>query len=242
MGLRLKANRTSFSFLVCTLVLVMLLCQPSLRFAYADGVPDTITVHRVETLPDLITNHAYGFTFYATEDGIRVYSLDLKWDATRSDQVMRLTSQYDAGLQYILEHGYPNTAITGNSDADKYITQAAIWWYMDEESLSDEFRNASSNTDTAGLIPSHIIPLVKGARQAVLDDDSKGAGSHIFAIENTNDTGFTLSDDGLYYESALCSITLISARSYEVLLPDWIVNTYLDEIIKPFSLNSTGVM
>ena len=38
----------------------------------------------------------------------------------------------NAGVAYILENGYPNKHFTGDSNKDYYITQLAVWWYLDD--------------------------------------------------------------------------------------------------------------
>ena len=57
---------------------------------------------------------------------------------------MTLSGEAPAGLAYILSNGYPRVNITGDSDKDYYITQAAIWWYLDEttgsNNLPDSFK------------------------------------------------------------------------------------------------------
>ena len=50
---------------------------------------------------------------------------------TPSKMVARLSKEADPGIAYILENGYPRKSITGNNDYDYYITQTAIWWYLD---------------------------------------------------------------------------------------------------------------
>ena len=59
----------------------------------------------------------------------------------------------DGGLVYILKNGYPNKSITGDNQKDYYITQTAVWWYLDEvhgtTNLGDQFKNSGS--DSYGL-------------------------------------------------------------------------------------------
>ena len=50
------------------------------------------------------------------------------WYTLRS---LTLEGEAPAAIAYILSNGYPRTSITGDSDKDYYITQAALWWYMD---------------------------------------------------------------------------------------------------------------
>ena len=43
-----------------------------------------------------------------------------------------LVGTMDAGVAYIIQNGYPNKSITGDKNKDFYITQGAIWWYLDD--------------------------------------------------------------------------------------------------------------
>ena len=46
--------------------------------------------------------------------------------------LVKNSSIIDNGLIYILRNGYPEKSITGDNDKDYYITQTAVWWYLDE--------------------------------------------------------------------------------------------------------------
>ena len=176
------------------------------------ATPNTITVKRAEVLSDLITNHEYGFVIFTTSDGKILYCLDNLKKPLTSGQVANVSGNADAGILYLLQNGYPAKSITGNDEMDKYITQAAIWWYMDDTNqgdnqLSDEFRNATT-TDIYGLIPDYIKPMVEKAKQA---KDNQVVPS----IKVNGGGELTLTEDQKYYESEFMSVALTGASSYK---------------------------
>ena len=66
-----------------------------------------------------------------------------------------------------MEHGYPKTSITGDSSKDYYITQTAVWWYLDDttgsSNLTKAFKETSSDPNN---IRKYVKDLVAGAKQA----------------------------------------------------------------------------
>ena len=95
------------------------------------------------------------FSDKKTTDGKYLYCLDMpKTTAQDVKATLVSNSKYtDGGLVYILKNGYPNKSITGDNQKDYYITQTAVWWYLDEvhgtTNLGDQFKNSGS--DSYGL-------------------------------------------------------------------------------------------
>ena len=79
---------------------------------------------------------------------------------------MTLSGEAPAGLAYIISNGFPRVNITGNSDIDYYITQAAVWWYLDEttgsNNLPDAFKYTGSDPHN---IRHYVKELVEGAKK-----------------------------------------------------------------------------
>ncbi|MBQ9011339.1 MAG: Cys-Gln thioester bond-forming surface protein [Bacilli bacterium] len=190
----------------------------TLGVASAATAPSSITVKRAEVLNDIITNHEHGFTIFTTSEGQYIYCMDVDKKALVSGQVATAAGNGDAGLLYILQNGYPYKTITGNDNIDKYVTQAAVWWYLDENKLSNEFKNATT-TDIYQAIPKYIKPLVQGARSA---KDTQATPSMKVSTGNSE---LTLTSDSKYYESEYMSATLVSASTYEVSLNGATTNT-----------------
>jgi len=182
------------------------------NFGVVNAAPKSITVKRAEVLSDLITNHDHGFTIFTTTEGKIIYCLDNLKPALLSGQIASDNGQADDGVLYILQNGYPNKKITGNTEMDKYITQAAIWWYMDDTNqgsnkLSDEFRNATT-TDINELIPK-IKALVANAK------NYKNNYTKPTVNISLNNTTLALTSDNKYYESPLMTATLTGASTYK---------------------------
>lgn len=108
-----------------------------------------------------------------------------------------LEKEMNAGIAYILENGYPNKSITGNKKYDFYITQGAIWWYLDDTTgtsyLSSSYKG--SGTDSHGL-RKYVKKLVSGAKTA----KSNGYESPSLNAK-VSTTTMSLSSDGKYFVS-----------------------------------------
>lgn len=190
----------------------LLVCTVSFTTVLATTAPKSITVKRAEVVSDLVTNKDHGFTIFETTDGKTIYCMDNLKEALKSGQTATLAGSADDGVLYILKNGYPNKKVTGNEEMDFYITQAAIWWYLDEtgqgsNKLSDEFKN--SKTDINDLLPK-IKSLVASAK-SYKDNQAKPN-----MVLKTNGEKLTLSKDKKYYESDLMTATLTGASTYKV--------------------------
>ncbi len=126
---------------------------------------------------------------------------------------MTLEGEAPAAIAYILSNGFPRTSITGDSDMDYYITQAALWWYMDlhmaGNNLPDSFK--TTGADPYNLRP-HIINLVTEAEKI-----TSYATPAIKLINNNS--SLKLSSDKKYYESNTISVkTLYTTGNYTISL------------------------
>ena len=95
------------------------------------------------------------FSYKVTTDGRYLYCLDLHKD-TVSNVTANLVSNstlVDGGVLYILKNGYPEKSITGDKDKDYYITQTAVWWYLDSTHGMSNLNNGfkSTGSDSYGL-------------------------------------------------------------------------------------------
>ncbi len=178
----------------------------------AEEIPSKITVKRAEVLSDLVTNHDHGFTIFQTTEGKYIYCMDVDKKPLVSGQTATLTGEADAGLLYILQNGYPNKGqyMTGNAETDKYITQAAVWWYTNEAKLSSEFKNATKETDRMELVKNNIKPMVEKARTAKNNQTTPS-----MKISQSGNS-LELTSDKKYYESKYISAALVNAENYTV--------------------------
>ena len=212
------AKKIFASLLVITLTFVITL-------GVAQAAPQNITVKRAQTLEDLVTNYKYGFVIFTTNDGQIIYCVDPDKKGLTTGMTASFSRNGDAGLLYLLENGYPNKQITGNDESDKYVTQAAVWWYMDESGQAgkfpDSFKNATAETDEYGLIPNYIKPMV--AKAKVAKDTQVKPSIKVLK----NGTSLSLTDDGKYYESAFMSANVTGASTYNVKVDGATANTVI---------------
>ncbi len=120
--------------------------------------------------------------------------------STQNTTLTRIGAK-DAGYTYIIKNGYPNKKFTGNSDKDYYITQTAIWWYMDSTAGTHNLTSAfkSSGQNKYGL-RKYVKQLVTGAKKA------KKAGYDKPSLKaNVSSASLTL--NGSNYESEYISVT-----------------------------------
>lgn len=155
-----------------------------------------------------------GFQTKVTKSGEFVYCLD-RSKTTAKNTTVTLVGELDAGFAYIIENGYPHKSITGDKMKDYYITQTAVWWYLDEttgsKNLGADFKvNAS---DPNG-IRSHVKNLVNNAKKA----KEKGYEKASISL-TTSSKNMELSSDKKYYVSEYISVKGSKIPSYTVTVP-----------------------
>ena len=177
----------------------------------ATTAPSTITMGTGEQLPGYI-----GGTYFSTKvtnDGKYAYCLDINKKVPHT-QKMNLVEAEDAGVAYIIKNGYPNKSITGNAKYDYYITQTALWWYLDDttgtSNLGNNFKETGS--DEHGL-RKYVRDLKDKAKKA----KTTGYTEPSVSISASNTT-LTLSSDGKYYYSNEITITSKSTGNIKLTL------------------------
>ncbi len=150
---------------------------------------------------------------------------------------MTLEGEAPAAIAYILSNGYPKVSITGDSDKDYYITQAALWWYMDSymgtNNLPDAFK--TTGPDPYNL-RQYIIKLVNEAGKVT------SYPTPSISLVN-NDSSLNLTSDKKYYESRAISVkTSNTTGNYTISLANaptgtTIVNASTGEKQKSFATN-----
>lgn len=164
----------------------------------ATSVPKSFTAKSEKTLDGYIANYHFGKKI--NSNGGYVYCNDLH-KGTPHGEKMTLVGEAPAGIAYILENGYPSKNITGNSDYDYYITQAAVWWYLDDTTGSSNLSNSfkTNGSDPKGL-RKYIKNLVSEAKKV------KDYSTPSLTVNSKSST-MKLSSDKKYYESNDISVT-----------------------------------
>ena len=123
---------------------------------------------------------------------------------TAKNTKAKVLGKMDSGVTYILKNGYPTKSITGNNEKDYYITQIAVWWYLDDttnsNNLSNTFKSRTGET----------IDIVKS-----LKEKAKTATSTETSIDIAKaDTKMTLNGD--YYETSPITPVTSNLSTYNV--------------------------
>lgn len=172
------------------------------------NAPKTIKAISVKkTMPGYISGYHFGMKRYT--NGYIFCSDSIKKDSTKND-TLTLVGAKDAGYTYIIKNG---PKMTNNADYNYYITQSAIWWYMDDTSNSST-KNLGTNFKSTGSdnykLRAYVQKLVANAKKAKYPTPSIEA--------KTSSTTMSLS--GNYYISKPISVvSKNNTANYSVVVP-----------------------
>lgn len=114
------------------------------RFVVLDRLkaPEFINVQYEGIVADMIFNRACGYRVYRTQDLQILYSLDIDYrlNGLMTGDVLQVTNYYDAGIQYLLTHGFPQKQFKKDDAKSFLITQTAIWCYLYNVSVTELMR------------------------------------------------------------------------------------------------------
>ena len=142
------------------------------------------------------------------DDGSICYSLDSKKKNT-SNIDLSLLEKADKGLSYILQNGYPNKEITGEREKDIYITQFAIWWYLDDTTGSN---NISNDIKVKIKDTNNIRSLAK----RLVDSAKKVSNKKIYLDLDLPNNFLLIDSNGKFYESSEIDLEIKNASYYTV--------------------------
>lgn len=141
----------------------------------------------------------FNFQYKVTTDGKPLYCLNYhkKTAQNVTADVIKNSGNIDGGVVYIIKNGYPTKSITGDNDKDYYITQVAVWWYLDETRGTSNITNnvKSTGSDNYG-VRGYIQNLVNEAKNH--KNDSMNAQDATLKLSTSN-TEMKL--DGKYFVS-----------------------------------------
>ena len=154
----------------------------------------TIKIGESTLLPGYVAG--VKFNIKPLKNGGYVYCVD-KNKKTAKSTTGKLKGKMDAGVAYIIENGYPRKHFTGEKKKDYYITQSAVWWYLDSTTGSS---NLSSSFKTTGSDPYGLRPYIKK-----LVNEAKKAKKEGYLSPSLNvkvgSSKLSLSKDKKYYVS-----------------------------------------
>ena len=199
--------KKSIKKIILSVLVALLVFVSTATATYA--VPQTITLGGTETLEGYVSG--VKFTTKTTKDGGYLYCLDMK-KKTAKDTTATLKGQRDAGVAYIIANGYPSKSITGDRLKDYYITQTAVWWYLDDTTGSS---NLSQKFKTTGSDPHNIRPIIKNLVEKAKTAKANGYAQTKLAISTSN-KDMTLKDG--YYVSSEITASSSNISTYTVSL------------------------
>ena len=145
-----KINKLFLTIIVAVITLFM-----SATAVYA--APDTIEFTTRSLSKGYIGNRDFSILNAKNIDG-HAYCMDVIKLETENVTARKIaSSRVNGGVVYILKNGYPNKSITGDNDKDFYITQAALWWYLD---MTTGSYNVSDNIKSTGADPYNLRPYI----------------------------------------------------------------------------------
>lgn len=136
----------------------------------AEAAPSTLEMKEKSSLYyfDKGTDYIHGYNFYQKEltDGTYAYCIGTTKMKVPAGKTLTLKGENtDIGLDYLIKNGYPNKSITGDNKKDYYITQAAIWKYLDETTGTTNWHNIVFDANSTGM-ELEVYKLLNGAKQA----------------------------------------------------------------------------
>lgn len=137
------------------LALVLVAALILLTSINTNAAASSIQLGGVESVPGYIAGTK--FSIKTKTDGTLVYCLNMN-KATAKNITANLVGEKDAGIAYIVANGYPNKSFTGEKLKDYYITQSAVWWYLDNTTGSS---NLSQKFKTTGEDQYNLRPTIK---------------------------------------------------------------------------------
>ncbi len=192
------------------IISLLIVCVVSISLMpVINAAPKNPTVSKEGVMVSYIGEN-YGWAKFKTSDGKTAYCMDLKKKWPEKTTNVSLQKEGDAGLTYILQNGYPYKTIKGNGEQDRFITQAAVWWYLSDTGQTDKL-SADFTTNAAdpyGIRP-YIQKLVNEAKSAKASAEAK--------LEvNVSNSNMTVSSDGKYFVSSEIAPTLTGVKTYKV--------------------------
>ena len=208
----MKKNKSGMKAFLSIIISVAIMIT---GFFNVKAASDTIQLGQATKTGDYIA----GVSFYykVTDKGQYLYCLNMhKNTATNVKATMvRNSKNITGGLVYILKNGYPNKTITGDKAKDYYITQTAVWWYLDmttgSSNLGEQFKENGSD-------PHNLRQYVKQLATEGYNhrNDAIGIADTKLAISST-DSHLVL-QNGYYTSGDIKANTVKNISTYTVTL------------------------
>lgn len=185
-------------------------------FATTTAAPESFVLTRADAIDLVGSNYIDGinlnFQKKVTTSGKLVYCIERTDTFTTTKETYTKGEVADAGLAYILEHGYPAVSLTGNENEDYWLTGVAIWYYLEQNSNLWRYFDFARGTYRGTYNKNVVIinDLVEGAKKATYSEPY----IEIYGAS----TKMTLNSAGTYYVSSKLTVKAQSVSSYTVSL------------------------
>lgn len=199
-----KIAQTIKSFLL-VLISVAIFCTT----INTNAVASTIELGGTEKIDAYIGETK--FTTKTIKNGGLAYCLNMS-KKTAKDIKATLTKEEDAGVAYILANGFPTKTFTGDNFKDYYITQTALWWYLDDTTGST---NLSQKFKVSGQDPYNLRPTIKNLVAKAKDAKKVGYVKPTLEL-SVNTSSMTLTDG--YFTSQEIKAKTSNISSYTISL------------------------
>lgn len=224
-------NLKKFTKILFTMVIAIVTIFASVLNANAEA--ETITLGQSYQTGSYIGN--FNFAYKVTTDGRYLYCLNYhKLTAENiSADMVKGSKLVDGGVVHIIKNGFPTKSITGDKDKDYYITQIAVWWYLDDTHGTSNLSNYVKNTadDPYNL---------RGTIKSLVEEGKKHSGDSIAVNDttalkiSTSSTEMKLNDNA-YVSSDIKASKASNLGSYLVTLTDTPAGTTIVKNGKSFT-------
>ncbi len=192
-------------------LLILLLCITSFATSLrsASAASKQITLGPLEVIPRYIAG--VGIDVKKTTSGVYVYCVDNSKPAAKSTTAT-LVGKAKVGVTAIMNNGYPYKSITGDKSKDYYITQAAVWWYLDNVTGSS---NLGTQFKSEGSDPQNLRPYIKNLIK--IGEEAKESDISTTLKITTSNPSMTLKD-GYYVSESITASEISNISTYTVSL------------------------
>ena len=232
-----------YTKIVIALMLMAITFAASIR--NVNAVSDTIQLGTATQVQNAYIG-GVTFSYKVTTSGEYLYCLNIHQKTATNVSATRVvnSSYINGGIVHILKNGYPYKSITGDKDKDYYITQTAVWWYLDKTTgstnLGERFKSTGSdNYDLRKYVKQLVEEGVAHRNDPISTVDTR-------LTISTSDTNMALKS-GYYTSNDIKASDISNISSYTVTL----TNAPSDTIITKngvdtsytgaFTVNSTDV-
>lgn len=179
------------------------------------AAPNSIQLGKAEKTKSYIA----GVSFYykVTNKGEYLYCLNMHKETASNVKanLVKNSPNITGGLVYILKNGYPIKSITGDKEKDYYITQTAVWWYLDKTTgstnLGEQFKGQGSDEHNLRHYVKELME--EGYKHR---NDSMNIVEPKLAITTTNNQ--LVLKDGYYVSTDIKATNVQNLNTYSVTL------------------------